>query len=190
MMDAYSYLSVLLSIVLGLSITQLLSGFAGMVRGRARITFYWPLPLQMLCLFLINVQSWWAMFGMRNMADWTFVGFFIVLLQVTFTYLMSATITPDPVGEDRQMDQREFFFREKNAFFIVSACALLSSLAKDFFVIHGKPGPVDIGAQGVFIALILIGLATRRDWVIKTIVPVTFALYCAYILLLFTQLPH
>ncbi|MGN6147102.1 MAG: hypothetical protein ACTHPD_01035, partial [Rhizomicrobium sp.] len=91
-MTAFDYLSVLLSIVLGLSITQLLGGFAGMVRYRARTVFYWPLPLQMLALFLINVQSWWAMFGMRHLRDWTFFGFFIVLLQVTFTYLMSATI--------------------------------------------------------------------------------------------------
>ncbi|HEY1837928.1 MAG: hypothetical protein WBQ17_12300 [Rhizomicrobium sp.] len=188
-MDAYSYLSVLLSIVLGLSITQLLGGFAGMVRGRARIAFYWPLPLQMLCLFLINVQSWWAMFGLRNMRDWTFGGFFIVLLQVTFTYLMSATITPDPVGEDSTMDQHEFFFREKNWFFIVSLCALLSSLTKDFFVIHATPGVLDVGAQGAFIVLILIGLFTRSDWVIKTIIPVTFVLYCAYIALLFVRMP-
>ncbi|HEY4125443.1 MAG TPA: hypothetical protein VGM36_12570, partial [Rhizomicrobium sp.] len=130
-MNAFEYLSVLFSIVLGLSITQLLAGFAGMVRGRARIAFYWPLPLQMLALFLINVQSWWAMFGMRYMQHWTFFGFFIVLLQITFTYLMSATITPDPLGEEGRLDQREFFFREKNWFFIVSLCTLLSSLAKD-----------------------------------------------------------
>ena len=36
-MDAFSYLSVLLSIVLGLAETQLLSGFAALVRARGRI---------------------------------------------------------------------------------------------------------------------------------------------------------
>src|SRR6185503_11388281 len=152
-MTAFDYLSVLFSIVLGLSITQLLAGFAGMVRGRARIAFYWT-----LALFLINVQSWWAMFGMRYMREWNFFGFFIVLLQVTFTYLMSATITPDPVGEESRLDQREFFFREKNWFFIVSLGTLFSSLTKDFFVTPGPPGTADIAAHGVFITLILIGL--------------------------------
>jgi hypothetical protein len=37
--------------------------------------------------------------------------------------------------------------------------------------------------------LILIGLFTTKDWVIKTIVPVTFLMYCAYIALLFVSLP-
>lgn len=186
-MKPFDYLSVLISIVLGLSITQLLGGFAGMVRARNRTSFYWPLPLQMLSFFLINVQSWWAMFGMRYKQDWTFFGFFVVLLQVVFMYLMSATITPD--GELGQIDQREFFFREKNWFFVVSLGALFSSLTKDFFVIGGRPGALDIGAHYVFIALVLIGLVTTKDWVIKTVIPVTFVLYCSYIALLFTQLP-
>jgi len=188
-MKPFDYLSVLISIVLGLSITQLLGGFAGMVRARNRTVFYWPLPLQMLSLFLINVQAWWAMFGLRFKENWTFFGFFVVLLQVVFMYLMSATITPDGEAREAILDQREFFFREKNWFFIVSLGALFSSLTKDFFVIGGSPGTLDIGAHFVFIALILIGLLTRKDWVIKTIMPVTFLLYCSYIGLLFTQLP-
>jgi len=188
-MNAFDYLSVLFSIVLGLSITQLLAGFAGMVRGRARIAFYWPLPLQMLALFLINVQSWWAMFGMRYMKSWTFFSFFVVLMQITFTYLMSATITPDPVGEEGRLDQREFFFREKTWFFAVSLCAILSSLTKDLFVIPGPVGAPDMVAHGLFIALILTGLFTTKDWVIKTVIPATFILYCAYIALLFVSLP-
>jgi hypothetical protein len=188
-MTAFDYLSVLFSIVLGLSITQLLAGFAGMVRYRARTVFYWPLPLQMLALFLINVQSWWAMFGMRHMREWTFFGFFVVLLQITFTYLMSATITPDPVPEGTRLDQREFFFREKNWFFIVSLGALCSSLTKDFFVIPGPVGAPDMAAHGIFITLILFGLFTTKDRVIKTVIPITFILYCAYIALLFVSLP-
>jgi hypothetical protein len=102
------------------------------------------------------------MFGMRHMQEWTFFGFFVVLLQITFTYLMSATITPDPVPEGARLDQREFFFREKNWFFIVSLGALLSSLTKDFFVIPGPVGAIDIGAHGVFITLILIGRSRQR----------------------------
>lgn len=188
-MTPFDYLSVLISIVLGLSITQLLGGFAGMVRDRAHTTFYWPLPLQMLSLLLINVQSWWAMFGMRHLRDWTFFGFFIVLLQVIFTYLMSATITPDAVESGARLDQHEFFFREKNWFFTVSVCALVCSLTKDFLVIPGPPGMIDVGAHFVFISLILIGLFTTKDWVIKTVIPITFVLYCAYIALLFVSLP-
>ena len=57
-MDTFSYLSVLISIVLGLGLTSLWTGFAAMERPRSRIVFYWPLAAQMVVLFLVHVQLW------------------------------------------------------------------------------------------------------------------------------------
>ena len=50
-----------------------------------------------------------------------------------------------------------------------------------------RRGSADPGR--VFITLILIGLFTTKDWVIKTVIPITLCLYCAYIALLFVSLP-
>ena len=55
-MDAFSYLSVLLSIVLGLAVTHLLSGFAALVHARRRIAMYWPVPVQMAATLLVTMQ--------------------------------------------------------------------------------------------------------------------------------------
>src|SRR5947207_15965835 len=41
-MDEFSYLSVLLSVILGLAVTQILKGFRGLLLSRARIRLYWP----------------------------------------------------------------------------------------------------------------------------------------------------
>jgi len=41
-MDAFSYLSVLLSIILGLAITQILMGYRGLLLARGRVRFYAP----------------------------------------------------------------------------------------------------------------------------------------------------
>lgn len=41
-MDEFSYLSVLLSVILGLAVTQILKGFRGLVLSRARVRLYWP----------------------------------------------------------------------------------------------------------------------------------------------------
>jgi hypothetical protein len=186
----FDYLSVLISIVLGLSITQLLSGFAAMVRGRRRIDdFYWPLLLQMLALFLINVQAWWAMFGLRGKEHWTFAGFFVILLQPVTLYLMSAFITPDiPAGA--RVNLRAFYFREKNWFFVASVAALLVSLTKDVFVIQGKVAPADFAAHGVFLAMSMTGLLSNSDLVQKILAPLLVAFLTVYIALLFVALPQ
>lgn len=187
-MTPFDYLSVLLSIVLGLSITQLLSGFAGLVRARDRMAIYWPLPVQMAFVFLVSVQMWWSLFGLHNARHWTFGLFLIVLMQPVTVYLMSAFITPDVSGEGR-VDLRAIYFRERAWFFGASLFTVLISLAKNFFVNQGPPAPADMVGHAIFATTALAGLLSRNDIVHKIIAPVALLVFCAYIALLFVRLP-
>jgi hypothetical protein len=187
-MDAFSYLSVLLSIVLGLAITQLLSGFAALVHARRRITMYWPVPVQMAATSLITVQVWWAMFGLREVRHWTFAAFLILLLQVVAVYLMAAFITPE-LGSDEAIDLREAYFREARWFFGSILVALAISLAKNLVLTGSLPRPLDLAGHAVFALLALAGLIFRRDAVHKLIAPLSLAFYALYIALLFVTLP-
>ena len=75
-MSEFEYLSVLISIVVGLGISHLLAGVARLIRRRDEVRFYLPSLLWMGALFLAFIQIWWAIFGSRAMESWTFVGFF------------------------------------------------------------------------------------------------------------------
>jgi hypothetical protein len=55
-MDEYSYLSVLLSVILGLAVTQILQGFRGLLLSRTRVQIYWPVIAWALLLLLICFQ--------------------------------------------------------------------------------------------------------------------------------------
>ena len=61
-MDEFSYLSVLISVILGLAVTQILKGFRGILLSRTRVRIYWPVIAWAVLLLLVCVQSWWAMF--------------------------------------------------------------------------------------------------------------------------------
>lgn len=187
-MDAFSYLSVLLSIVLGLAVTQLLSGFAALVQARSRITMYWPVPVQMAATFLGAVQVWWAMFGMRQVQHWTFANFLILLLQVVSIYLMAAFITPDIPNETRT-DLRAVYFREARWFFGSLLGALVISLIKNVLIAGHLQNPVDLAGHGVFGALALTGMISRSDTVHRFIAPLSLLAYLLYIALLFVDLP-
>ena len=99
-MDAFGYLSVLLSIILGLAITQILQGFRDLMQARSRLRLYWPCLLWAIVLLVICVQEWWAMFGLRNHSPWTFAGFSVVLAQTVVTYLIAALALPDVRGDE------------------------------------------------------------------------------------------
>jgi hypothetical protein len=186
--NAFDYLAVLLSIVLGLGITQVLAGFAGMVRARGRARMYWPVPLQMLAVFLIQVQVWWALFALRGMTHWTFAQYLVVLMQPVAVYMMAAFITPDFSG-DGEIDLRAAYFREARWFFGALAATTAVSLAKNLVIDGALPDATAMAGHIVFFAVAIAGMIWRGDRVHKAIALLSLALYAAYIALLAVQLP-
>lgn len=95
-MDAFSYLSVLLSIILGLAIAEVLQGYRGLLLARGRVAGgATPLIWSGLLLFAA-IQAWWASFGLRDHDDWSFLAFAVILIQVGLLYMAAAVILPDP----------------------------------------------------------------------------------------------
>ncbi|HEY1612594.1 MAG TPA: hypothetical protein VGF97_02730 [Rhizomicrobium sp.] len=188
-MDAFSYLSVLLSIVLGLGLANLLTGFAAMVRARNRVDMFWPLPVQMLLFFLLHVQLWWALFTLRNFAPWRIQSFLIVLMQPVVLYLGTALLVPDIPAEGR-IDLRQVYFRESRWFFGAIVVALLVSIAKSYILGGGPPNRTDLAGHAAFFVVALAGMILRSDLAHKIIAPLSLAIFSAYIALLFIALPR
>lgn len=115
-MDQFSYLSVLLSIILGLAFTQVLTGVRGLLLARGRIRLYWPTLVWAVLLLVIFVQSWWAMFGLREHSEWTFAQFAMVLLQTIVLYLLAGLVLPD-FGNAADVDLRRHYYDERVWFF-------------------------------------------------------------------------
>ena len=187
-MDAFSYLSVLLSIVLGLALASLLSGFAAMVRARARLVFYWPLTAQMILIFLVQVQLWWAFFSLREVSHWNFPEFLVVLMQAVLVYLATAFLVPGiPYGE--RIDLRECYFREARWYFAAILLAVLDSLVKNLVLTGRFQNPTDLAGHAAFVGICVAGMTTRREAVHKTIAVLALLVFTSYIALLFVSLP-
>src|ERR1041385_5378914 len=98
-MDEWSYLSVIVSIILGLSVTQLLQGISEIINERERVQVYWPAVGWTLLLLVVDIQAWWAMFSLRLRHNWTFLQFSTVLLEAIMLYLVAALALPNFSGE-------------------------------------------------------------------------------------------
>jgi len=185
-MDGYNYLSVLVSIILGLGITNLLLGFAGLVRERARIRMYAPVPIWMATLFFAHVQMWWAMFGLVGVTHWTFARFLSVLLQPVALFLTSAFIVPS-FTEQGSINLKEGFFRELRWFGCGLLAMTLTSVAKNF-LIAGHMETADIVAHIVFGGLALGPMLVRSEVFHRFLAPAALLLLLAYTALLFADL--
>jgi len=185
--DAFSYLSVLLSIILGLAIAQVLQGAGQLLQTRGRVRWYWPAALWMASLLVMYVQSWWAMFGLRNVAAWTFGAFAVVLAQTVFEYLLAALLTPVSFGEG-DVDLRAHWFAQARAFYVTLSLALVASMAKDLVLSHALPHGANLAFHLFLIALCGLGFAVLRDWAQRFTALVGAAVFLVYIALLFNRL--
>lgn len=186
-MDQFSYLSVLLSIVLGLGITNLLTGLARVVQMRARIKVYWPTLMWVVTLLLIHVQMWWAMFGLRRVAEWTFPLYAITLLQPVLLFFLSALIWPD-FDRDEALDLKANYYAQARWFFGILLALVLVSLVRYFTFQGNYPEEGDFAFHMLFVVAGVGGIVFTSELYHKIIAPLSVAIYSTYIILLFMAL--
>jgi hypothetical protein len=185
-MDDFSHLSVLISIVLGLGLTNLLMGLARIVQMRARVKVYWPPIIWAFVLLLVHVQMWWTMFGLRTFGPWTFQAFAVVLMQPVLLFFLSALILPD-FDRDEALDLRANYFAQARWFFGMLLGLVFVSLLRSY-TIAGYLDEADFAFHLVFIVAGAAGVIFTNDVLHRLLAPLAVGVYALYIALLFTTL--
>ena len=186
-MEAFSYLSVLLSIILGLAITQVLQGYRGLLLSRSRVTLYGPTIIWSALLLVFSAQLWWASFGLAGHKQWDFATFAVILLQTVLLYMMSAIVLPD-MPSDGSVDLKAHYFREVVPFFVTSLLMLGASIGKDWMLDGRLPGRANLAFHAVFAALATLAIATRRPRIHMAIALTMVAFSIVYVSVLFARL--
>jgi hypothetical protein len=185
--ESFSYISVLLSIVLGLAITQVLQGFRRLILARANIKLYFPTLVWTGFSLLISIQAWWASFSMRTHGNWTFAALLVVMLQVISMYMVAALVLPDVPG-DAVVDLRDHYFAHRGWFFGAVFGSVFFSLAKELALYGHLPSQMDSMFLSIFGLAAIAGAITRQEWLHKLLAPVMGLVFLLYIGLLFARL--
>lgn len=186
-MDAFSYLSVLLSIILGLAIQQVLQGYRALILSRRQVRFYAvPLVWSVFILAMVT-QHWWASFSLARRTQWSFADFAVVVTVTGLMYMMAAIVLPD-VRPDEPLDLKAHYYRERRAFFGLSLAAILGSVLREVQLEGRLPEAENLLFHGLFGALALAGLLVRRERVHEAMAAAVPIVFTTYVTLLFAQL--
>ena len=186
-MDQFSYLSVLLSIVLGLGIANLLTGFARVIQMRTRVKLYWPVLTWAFTLVLIHIQTWWMMFGMQERREWSFAAFMLVLIQPILLFFLSALVWPD-FDRDEALDLRANYFAQARWFFGMFIAIVVLSLVRTRVLTGQWTGPTDLAFHALFIAASAGAMSFSSELYHRINAAAAAVLFIAYVGLLFTEL--
>jgi hypothetical protein len=164
-MGISEYILALMSIVVGLAMTQLLSGAAEIVQPARPVRTYWVHTAWMIYLFVTLIHFWWWEFGLMRIQSWTFLPYAFVIFFAVLLYFLVALLVPQHLGD--RADLKEYFFARRTWFFGTMAAIQLvdfgDTLVKGWAYFRGL-GPEYPARNLAILVLSLVAMRTRKEW--------------------------
>lgn len=161
-MDAFGYVSVIISVVIGLGLSHLLTGVVELFKARRRVSFYWVHLLWVALTFVGHIFLWWTMWNLRLIRAWNFFSFLLLLLAPVLLYVSAALLLPK-VDTETPLNLRDYFYENHSAFFGVNA-AFTALLGTENWILTGHPSPPKVSAIFAFwFVLLCVSAAVKNQ---------------------------
>jgi hypothetical protein len=121
-MTIFEYLMVIVSIILGLGITQLLRGFSKVARSGSRSAV---VILFGIYVFVFHIQAWWALWDLRVFERWN-LGYFAFLVSIPCLLFACAELL-FPMATTAETDWKAHY--QSVRVWFLGALAALSAIA-------------------------------------------------------------
>jgi hypothetical protein len=176
----FEYLTVLISVVVGLSVTSFLTNVVRIIHVRGDVTISWAQLLWSVVILMWTIAFWWFTFVHAEEREWTYPLFVFLLAYSTLLFVLMALLFPEGVPENHNyrtqfMRNRIWFFSTFLLFLFVDLADYVVKLEKDVSIVGHLPYAVFVGP------LIVLSLfALRTD---NLVFHRVFAVYAAMALL-------
>lgn len=172
--NPFEYVSILISIILGLGITQLLSAFSDLLYHYRKVKFYWPHTIWLVFILFLNIQDWFITFKLKDKMEWNLPALLFVLLYPIALFVITKMILPTNESEERY-NMRSFYFSQYNITFLMMAVSALLSLLFNVFLLN-KNYIEQLPVVMLFIAMLLISYKKINSEMVHQIVAITIGM--------------
>ncbi len=178
MISAFEYVTVFISIILGLGVTQILTGIADLIHQNNRVKLYWPHVIWIFLVLVLHVQEWWVTFELRSFEKWRLPLFLFILLYPVVLFILARLLFPFGFNEGG-IDLKKFYYENYRKIFLFGAMlAFLSILDTLFIRDFDAKGLTAQTAVLILLSLMAI-LKNSRPWLHKGL---SIFLFCLLLL--------
>lgn len=162
----FEYITVLISVVVGLALTHFLSHVVNIIHRRDEVIVSWAQLLWALALVVWTIAFWWFTFVFTRVEEMTFGLFLFVLVYAVFLYILLALLFPPDGGAEH--DYRKVFLRNRRWFYCTYFVFLLYDIGDYLIKLEADVSIVTIAPYALFVGSQLVGAAigvfTARLW--------------------------
>ena len=113
-MSQFEYVAVLISIIVGLALTQILRGVGQMVTNKDGPRPYWVHLVWTFYFFLLTVLFWWWEFRLE-VVEWSLWLYLVVIIYATLLFFVSLVIQPSSL--ENITSYKDYYFAHRRWIF-------------------------------------------------------------------------
>lgn len=163
-LNAGEYLSVLVSIIVGLGLSHLLGSVGKLLSRRRRVRPYLPAVASTVLVFLAHVQFWWGSFDFGERIENNFFAFLVFLLTPILLYLVAVLVLPELDQDDSgEVSLREHYFEARPCFYGLTALVPVATAIRNAGFQGDAFWNQDRPFELAFFLLALTGLLTASE---------------------------
>lgn len=171
----FEYVTVLISIVLGMGITQIVSGFAAIVVRWEQVKIYWPHLVICLLVFVLHIQDWWATYDLLNYRGWRLLTFLFIIMYPVNLYVLSRILFPSR-WSTKMSDLKAFYFGNFRKIYLFMLFLPIHSILDNHFI-GGYAFQDQIPQILVLVILGVIAFFNKKnEWIHKAMAILFFAI--------------
>jgi fumarate reductase subunit D len=163
-LNAGEYLSVLVSIIVGLGLSHLLSSVGKLLSRRHRVRPYLPSMMAAVIIFLAHVQFWWGSFEFGEEIENNFFAFLVFLLTPILLYLIAVLALPElDQDESGEVSLRDHYYEARPWFYGLTALVPVTTALRNVMFQGERFWNQDRPFELAFLAVALVGAVTARE---------------------------
>jgi len=98
-MGLFEFLMILISVVVGLALSEVLTGVAGLLRVRETVRFHWIHILFQIGVFFALLQQWWESWDLVDVGTVSFGSVLALLFPSVMLFLIAHLLYPRPATD-------------------------------------------------------------------------------------------
>src|SRR6218665_1984526 len=108
-MSPFEYVSVLISIILAMGITQILTGITHIIHKKDRVRLCVRHLLWVVFIFFLHLQEWWVTYDLRHISAWSLRSSIVILLYPIVLFILARLVFPRDSEKEGVIDYVKFY---------------------------------------------------------------------------------
>jgi hypothetical protein len=131
-MTPFEYVIVLISVILGLGITTILTGFAELIKHTKPVRLYTPYIIWIILIFILHIQDWWLSYKLQSIKVWELHSFLLIIIYPICLYILAHLLFPS--SDETKTDSKTFFLERHPRIFIGAIILVLLSVMQNVVI--------------------------------------------------------